>query len=151
MTPPVPCLSGFEKRAVNLKRREAHKAMYPVRKSCKLNCGSEWSCPALGYGERWREKSTHPSFQSGRKDLGWAGAARDLGRVLSLLSLCTHHIPAGAAAATAPFFSSCLQRFVWRKCSGDWILLQNTEAIRFSLFISQACCSMKAGIQTTSG
>lgn len=97
------------------------------------------------------EGEKHPSaVPAGQEGFGMGRSCRVLRRVLSFLSLCTHHIPAGAAAATAPFFSSCLQRFVWRKCSGDWILLQNTEAIRLSLFISQACCSMKAGIQTTS-
>lgn len=101
-------------------------------------------------GERWREKNNTSGVTVGQEGFGMGRSCRALRRVLSSLSLCTHHIPAGAAEAAAPVFSSCLQRFVWRKCSGDWISLQNTEAIRLSLFISQAFCSMKAGIQTTS-
>lgn len=144
---------AFEERAVNLKRREGHRAMLPVRKSCRLDDVSEWSCPALGLAVFWGvvkdgEMRAHIcSYSQEGFGMGRSCQGFEEGPVLTVLVLS--HIPAGAAAAAAPFFSSCLQRFVWRKCSGDWILLQNTEAIRFSLFISRAFCSMKAGIQTT--
>lgn len=105
LTPRVPCLSGFEKRAVNLKMgKKRHRAMLLVRKSCKLNCVSEWSCPALGVIVFWGMVEDGERKAVGQEGFGMGRSCQGLEEGPVLTVLVHSPYPSWCCSSTSPFF-----------------------------------------------